>query len=85
MGEVKYFPISNEPIPPIDLRKVTHREWKALFDVNQSEIEADETIAKATGLTVEQIGDLNFYDYRVLFKELMDKASKPIDETDPKN
>jgi hypothetical protein len=78
------FPVSGKPIPDIDLTKVNHREWRALFDQAQSNTDGDAILARACGMTVEEVGDLNFYDFRALFRALVDKASKPL-ENDEKN
>ena len=78
------FPISGEPIPEIDLTKMSHREWRSLFDPRQSAKDGDEIIAAVTGMTVEQIGDLNFYDFKALFKAVTDKAAQPL-KNDTKN
>ena len=77
------FPISKKPIPEIDLTKITHREWRGLFNPAQADKDGDEIIARASGLTVEEVGELNFYDFRALFKAITDKAAKPL-ENDPK-
>lgn len=76
------FPVSGKPIPEINLRKITVSEWRALFESTQPEHEGDETLAKVSGMSVADIRDLPLYDYRALFKAIMDKAAKPL-ESDP--
>jgi hypothetical protein len=78
------FPISGKAIPEINLREITVSEWRALFDTSQPEHEGDETLAKVSGMGVEQVRDLPLYDYRALFQAVMEKANKPLDETNPK-
>ena len=77
------FPVSGKEIPEIDLRQITVAEWRNLFSSSQPEHEGDITIAKACGLTVEEIQALPLFDFRALFKEIIEKSSKPLD--DPKN
>jgi hypothetical protein len=79
------FPVSGAEIPAIDLRKMTHKQWRSLFDPTQSEEDADAIVARVSGLSVEEVGELNFYDFRALFSAITDKAGKPLDESDPKN
>jgi hypothetical protein len=78
------FPVSGKEIPDIDLRQVTLSEWRALFDDAQPEHDGDKTIAKCTGMTLKEIRALPLYDYRALFRAVIEKASKPL-ENDPKN
>lgn len=79
------FPISGKEIPEINLRNITVSEWRALFNNSQPEHEGDETIAKVSGMKVEDVRNLPLYDFRVLFQAVIDKAGKPLDETNPKN
>jgi hypothetical protein len=78
------FPVSGKPIPEIDLRKLTHKEWRGLFDPTQSEQDGDEIIARIAGMTLEEVENLNFYDFRALFQAITDKARQPL-ENDVKN
>lgn len=78
------FPINGKEIPEIDLSQITISEWRGLFDNSQPEHEGDKIIAKVSGLTVKEVRDLALYDYRALFKEILEKSAKPL-ETDEKN
>ena len=71
-------------MPEINLRDITLGEWRAMFDQSQPEHEGDNTLAKATGLTVEELRDLPLYDYRALIQAVLTKAAKPLDN-DPKS
>jgi hypothetical protein len=79
------FPISGKPIPEIDLRQITVSEWRALFDNSQPEHEGDKTLSKVSGMDLKTVRTLPLYDYRALFAAVIDKAGKPLNETDPKN
>jgi hypothetical protein len=77
------FPISGKPMPEIDLRQITVSEWRALFESTQPEHEGDNTLAKVTGMTAKEVKHLALYDFRALFKLVMEKAASPLAE-DPK-
>lgn len=77
------FPISGKPIPEINLRNISVKEWRALTSSGQSEEEGDATLAKVSGMSVEDVRDLPLYDYRALLRAVLDKFMKPLD--DPKN
>ena len=79
------FPISGKVIPDINLREITVSEWRALFDTSQPDHDGDKTLAKVSGMKVTEVRDLPLYDYRALFAAVIEKAGKPLDETDPKN
>ena len=77
------YPVSGKPMPEIDLRQITVTEWRDMFDHSQPEHKGDETLAKACGMTSKDVKKLPLYDYRALFKAVLDKAAKPL-ENDPK-
>lgn len=78
------FPISGKEIPEINLREITVSEWRALFDNSQPERDGDKTLAKVTGMSLKDVQALLLYDYRALFKAVIDKAGQPLDESNPK-
>lgn len=62
----------------IDLNVVTIREYRALFDKAQPQDEEDAIIAKACGITVDELLDLSQPDYRRLVKRFFDAAREPL-------
>ena len=78
------FPVSGEKMPEIDLRLITISEWRAMFDQTQSDHAGDTTLAKVSGMTLEEIQNLPLFDYRALFQAVVEKARKPM-ENDTKN
>jgi hypothetical protein len=64
----------------VDMSRITVREYRALFDKNQPQAEEDSTIAKACGLTVDELLDLSQPDYRRLAKRFFDAAREPLDD-----
>lgn len=65
-----------------DLNRVTVREFRALFVPEQAQAEEDTTLAKAFGLTAEELLDLSQPDYRQVVKTFFEAAKAPLD--DPK-
>jgi hypothetical protein len=62
----------------IDLSVVSIREYRALFDKDQPQDAEDATIAKACGITVDELLDLPQPDYRRLCKRFFDAAREPL-------
>lgn len=70
--------ISNGQVVELDLNRVTVREYRAMFDASQPQAEEDATLAKAYGMTVEQITELSLVDYKRLAREFFDAARNPL-------
>ncbi len=64
----------------IDLNRITIREYRALFDKEQSQADEDAVIAKACGLTVDELLGLSQPEYRRLIKAFFEKAREPLDD-----
>jgi hypothetical protein len=62
----------------IDLNKITIAEYRSLFDKNQTQDEEDQIIAKAAGLTVEELRALTYIEYRRLTAAFFDTAKNPL-------
>ena len=73
------FPVSGKEMPEIDLRNISVKEWRAMFDAKQTENEGDATVAKVCGLSIEEVRDLPLYDYRELFKAIIEKSRQPLE------
>jgi hypothetical protein len=65
----------------IDLNKITIKEFRSLFDKEQSDDEGDKILAKACGLNAEQVSNLPYPDYRRLSKAFFEAVKEP--EKDP--
>ena len=61
-----------------DLGKLTIREYRALFDVSQPDEDEYKTLAKVTGLSAKEIGDLPFLEWRKLYRAFLEKCSQPV-------
>lgn len=66
----------------VNIALVSTREYRALFDKSQEQADEDRTIAKAAGLTVDQLIDLPQPDYRRVTAAFLELARSPLD--DPK-
>jgi hypothetical protein len=62
----------------VDLSTVSIREYRALFDKDQPQAAEDATIAKACGITVDELLELSQPDYRRLVKRFFDAAREPL-------
>lgn len=62
----------------IDLSRITIREYRALFVKEQPQAEEDATVAKAAGITVDELLELPQPEYRRLIKAFFDKAREPL-------
>jgi hypothetical protein len=64
-----------------DLTKLKIREWREYVRTEEPQPEDDDAIiAKTCDLTAEEIGDLNFLDYRRLVKAFSDRTTSPLPE-----
>lgn len=61
-----------------DLEKMTIKEFRELFDPNQSDEKGDEIIARVSGMTADDISALSFVDYKKLSKAFFKKAKEPL-------
>lgn len=64
----------------IDLSVVTIREYRALFDKKQKQEDEDATLAKAVGLTVDELLDISQPDYRRLAEAFFKAAREPLSD-----
>lgn len=64
----------------VDLNRITIREYRSLFDPAQAREDEDAIIAKAFGVTVEEMLDLSQPEYRRLTKIFFEKAREPLDD-----
>ena len=63
----------------VDLNKVSTREFREMTDPRQPDRDEAITIAKACGMTVEEIINLPFPDYRLIGNAFMRLATKPLE------
>ena len=63
----------------VDLNKVSTREFREMTDPKQPDRDEAITIAKACSMTVEEIVNLPFPDYRLIGNAFMRLATKPLE------
>lgn len=64
-----------------DLTKLKIKEWRDYIRTEKPEPEDDDAIIAITcELTAEEIGELNFLDYRKLVKAFSDRTTSPLPE-----
>ena len=61
-----------------DLRNITLKEYKALFDAKQSDDEAYAILAKTTGMKPEEFEALSLYDTKLLWQGFFKVTKEPL-------
>jgi len=61
-----------------DLSRITIREYRRLFDREQSEDEEFATLAKAAGISEEDVANLSYTDWRRFGQAFFAKAREPL-------
>lgn len=64
----------------VDMSRITIKEYRALFDKGQAQADEDGTIAKACGITVDELLELSQPDYRRLIARFRKAAMEPLDD-----
>lgn len=62
-----------------DLYAFTMAEFRALLNVAQSEDEGDEIVARAAGMTLQEVQNLPYLDYRKLFAAFIQRVRNPLE------
>jgi hypothetical protein len=60
-----------------DLSKMSIAEYRSLFDPEKKADDGDEIIAKVTGLTDKEIGELPYPEYKKVAMAFFRKAAEP--------
>lgn len=61
-----------------DLKALTLKEYRALFDVSQSDEDEFATLAKVSGLAADEIGELSLYEWKRFYRCFLDKCRQPL-------
>ena len=64
-----------------DLRRLTIKEYRALFQPDQPDAEEYATLAKVTGLSADEIANLPLLEWKRLYLAFMSACAQPL--TDP--
>ena len=62
----------------IDLDRITIREYRALFSPQQTAAEETAVLAKAAGMTTDEVLELSVLDYMRLVKAVIHKFREPL-------
>ena len=62
----------------IDLEAITIKEYRELFSPKQSAAEETAVLAKAAGMTSEEVEGLSMLDYKRLLRALLEVARQPL-------
>ena len=63
-----------------DLNKINRYEIRNLLSDEQSDEDANKTLAKTCELDAQQIHDLGYVDWRGFIKAFWDKATNPLSD-----
>lgn len=64
----------------IDLSLITMREFRSLFEVDSTTEDSDRLLARCAGLTLDELIDLPYPDYRRVFAEFLERARNPLSD-----
>lgn len=64
----------------IDLYQLSIKEWRALLRPEQPDEDEYASLAKITGLTVEEVEEIKQPDYRLLIQKVIEKAANPVSD-----
>lgn len=65
----------------IDLYKITQREYRTLLDANTTAEQQDVIVAKAAGLTGDELADLPKPDWKLVVETFFGLIRRPLAET----
>ena len=73
--------LSDGRVIDFDLTQLKIKEWREYVRMDDPQAEDDDSIiSKACSLSAEEIGDLNFLDYRRLVKVFSERTANPFAE-----
>jgi hypothetical protein len=72
------FTLSNGKEITFDLTKLSHGQYKGLFDPKESDKKSDATIAGVAGLTVAELDALPHNEYRAFVQAFFKKCREPL-------
>lgn len=62
-----------------DFRKITIREYRAMFEPGRPQEYEDEIVARVYGLTVEELLGMNYVDYHAIGRDFFEHVQKPLE------
>lgn len=64
----------------LDLYKITLAEYRSLFDKSQDQAVEDELMCRVSGMTVDELHQLAYPDWRKLTTAFFEKSRNPLAE-----
>ena len=61
-----------------DLKKMTYKQFKGLFDTREADETSEETLLRVAGLEKEQLDILEYPEYKRFFKAFLKKCQSPL-------
>ena len=61
-----------------DLNKISIKEYRALFKPEQPDTEEYKLLARVSGLTADEVGNLGYDDWRRFARAFFEKAREPL-------
>ncbi len=74
------FTLSDGTAITFDLRKMTRRQWKGIFDPGESDEESDVTVARVCGIEIKKLLELDLIEYKTLLNALIARARQPLSD-----
>lgn len=62
-----------------DFSKLSLKEYRSLFDKDQTPEKEDEVIARVCGLTTEEYTSLSYQDWKKLLRSFFERSREPAD------
>ena len=63
-----------------DLGKLSIKDYRAMYDPNQPDKDEYATLAKVTGLSVEEIENLPLLEWKRLYRAFIDACTQPLSD-----
>jgi hypothetical protein len=63
-----------------DLKKMTYKQFKGLFDSREADETSDETLMRVASLDQAQLDDLDYVAYKRLFGAFLKKCREPLSD-----
>lgn len=77
-GDIHRVVVINGREITIDMSRVKVREYRALTRPDCPIEEEDKVMSLVSGLSIDEIGDLSWLDYRALWAEFFERARNPL-------
>ncbi len=63
-----------------DLTQMSYGQWLGMFDPKESDERSDKTLARVSGITMKELKELPFIEYKKLFQAFLKKTREPLSD-----